>query len=97
MLLTAEAAALHEATGNLALKLGAVRTAVKQGTAPKAPRLMQRVVQQSEYDRLCNPAYINRMKKAEIQALARSYAIPIGNKTKATLCQDIAQKLKQIR
>lgn len=97
MLLTAEATALHEATGNLALKLGAVRKAVLHRTAPKAPRLMQRVVQQAEYDRLCNVNYINRMKKSEIQALARSYSITTHNKTKATLCQDIAQKLKQIR
>lgn len=97
LLLTAEATALRKASSTLALKLGAVRTAVKQGMAPKAPRLMQRVVQQSEYDRLCNPAYIGRMKKAEMQALARSYDIPISGKTKATLCQDIAQKLKQIR
>lgn len=97
ILLTAEAEALHNASTTLSLKLGAVRTAVRKGTAPKAPRLMQRVVQQSEYDRLCNVSYLNRMRKAEIQALARSYSIPIANKTKVILCQDIALKLKQIR
>jgi ankyrin repeat protein len=98
----AEDKRIATASSNLARKFQAVRGK----NAPKAPRLLQRIVQQSEYASLCEGSELDfkQVSKASIQALALSYGIPLTqpsnpvlSKSKRTLCRDIQTKLSTIR
>ena len=56
--------------------------------------LPDRIVKESEYDRLCMIKALQRNNKTDLQALAASLKIPISNKSKTQLCQDITKSLK---
>jgi hypothetical protein len=55
--------------------------------------LPDRIVSESEYDRLCLIKALQRNPKQDLQALAASLKIPYSSKSKPALCQDIVKKL----
>jgi ankyrin repeat protein len=52
----------------------------------------ENIFKQAEYDRLC--VILQKNTKPDVQALASSLNIPLGNKTKSQLCAEILDKLK---
>lgn len=55
-------------------------------------QIPENIVKRAEYDRLC--VILKRNTGPELQALATSLRIPLGNKSKDVLCKEITEKLK---